>query len=78
MNNYPGWLADMISENNLGVVVKPDSPEDFAEGLIALADNPALRSQCGKNARKFAEENFSRDRLANQFVEFLEKTMENK
>ena len=72
LNNYPGWLADMIQDNKLGVVVRPDSSEEFADGLMALADNPVLREECGKNARKFAETHFSRDMLANDFVEFLE------
>lgn len=72
LNNYPGWLADMINENKLGVVVPPDNPEAFADGLIRLMDNEDFRRQCGKNARKFAEEKFSRDMLADHFVDFLE------
>lgn len=72
LNNYPGWLADMIIENKLGIVVKPDDPEDFANGLISLLDNESNRIQYGLNARKFAESNFSRKLLADQFVDFLE------
>lgn len=74
LNNYPGWLADMITENNLGIVVEPDKPEAFADGIVKLMDNPALRKQCGENSRKFAEKNFSRDLLSERFVKFLEKT----
>ena len=77
LNNYPGWLADMIQDNKLGMVVRPDSSEEFADGLMALADNPVLREECGKNARKFAETHFSRDMLANDFVEFLENLLHN-
>ena len=77
LNNYPGWLADMIQDNKLGMVVRPDSSEEFADGLMALADNPVLREECGKNARKFAETHFSRDMLANDFVEFLENLSHN-
>ena len=62
----------MINENKLGVVVPPDNPEAFADGLIRLMDNEDFRRQCGKNARKFAEEKFSRDMLADHFVDFLE------
>lgn len=72
LNNYSGWLADMIIENKLGIVVKPDDPEDFANGLISLLDNESNRIQYGLNARKFAESNFSRKLLADQFVDFLE------
>lgn len=72
LNNYPGWLADMITENKLGIVVPPNDPEAFANGLITLMDNDNFRRQCGLNARKFAEANFSREMLADRFVDYLE------
>lgn len=73
LNNYPGWLADMIQEHCLGVVVPTDDPQAFAKGLISLLDNNDLKVQCGKNARTFAEEHFSRNLLADKFVAFLEE-----
>jgi len=72
LNNYPGWLADMITTNNLGIVVPPDDAVEFAKGLIRLADDCELRKTCGNNARKFAESNFSREKLSNEFVSFIE------
>lgn len=74
LNNYPGWLADMIQKNDLGIVVPPDDAQAFANGLIKLIDNDNYRIKAGINARKFAENNFSRTDLANEFVAFLEKT----
>ena len=73
LNNYPGWLADMITENELGIVVKPENPEDFANGLIYLVDHPEKREEFGKNARSLAKREFDRERLSNSFVDFLEK-----
>ena len=78
LNNYPGWLADMIAENRLGIVVRPDDPEDFANGLITLLDNEGNRAQYGRNARKFAEAFFSRELLADQFVNFIEDVAANR
>jgi len=72
LNNYPGWLADLIKENNCGVVVEPDNPEAFAEGLIYLADNPPQRELFKKNARALAEKVFAREKLAIKFVDFIE------
>ena len=72
LNNYPGWLADMITENELGIAVKPEDAKAFALGLIELADNKDLREKYGKNARMFAEHNFSREQLAEKFAQFLE------
>ena len=73
INNYPGWLADMIGADNCGIVVAPDSPEEFAEGLIKLADNPDARAEYGKNARALAEREFDRDVLSDKFSDFLEQ-----
>lgn len=72
INNYPGWLADMIKENECGIVVDPDNPIAFADGLLLLADDSSFRKRCGNNARKLAEKSFNRAKLAEQFVNFLE------
>lgn len=72
LNNYPGWLADIIQKNELGIVVSPDNPQAFADGLIRLIDNDEYRIRCGINARRFAIKNFSRKKLSDKFVAFLE------
>lgn len=76
LNNYPGWLADMIQENNCGLAVPPNDPQAFANALVNLADNPTLRVEMGKNARQLAQSQFSREDLANKFVDFLETQQE--
>lgn len=72
LNNYPGWLANMIHANNCGLAVPPNDPQAFANALVNLADNPTQREQMGQNARQLAEAHFSREDLANKFVDFLE------
>lgn len=76
LNNYPGWLADLITHNRCGVVVEPDDPVKLAEGLIFLADNPDVRKKLGVEARKLAESSFSRDLFGKEFVQFIEDTYE--
>lgn len=78
VNNYPGWLADMININNCGIAVEPEKPEVFADAIIKMADNPDLRDACGKNGRALAEREFARDLLGEKFVSFLEKTYQSK
>ena len=73
LNNYPGFLADHITKSNCGLVVPPDDPEAFANALIQLADSPEKRKELGINARKLAEESFSRNKLSSVFVDFLTK-----
>jgi glycosyltransferase involved in cell wall biosynthesis len=74
VNNYPGWLADMINENKCGIAVEPEKPEIFADAMIQMADHPELRKEYGENGRALAEKEFARDLLGAKFVEFLEKT----
>jgi len=72
LNNYPGWLADLISEHQCGIAVPPTDPEAFADALCRLADDPEARLEMGRNARVLAEAQFGREALAKQFVDFLE------
>ncbi len=72
INNYPGWLADMITENRCGVVVEPDNAQAFADALIDLVDNPHLGNY-SKNARSLAEREFNRSSLGAKFVSFIEE-----
>jgi len=74
VNNYPGWLAGMIQDNQCGVVVPPNNPVAFADALQRLAADPALRARQGANARRLAESQFSREQLASGFAETLERT----
>lgn len=73
LNNYPGWLAEMIKENQCGIAVPPGDAVAFAQGLIHLADNPELRKVYGKNSRDLAERSFSRQDLSDKFVDLLEE-----
>ena len=72
LNNYPGWLAGLITENECGIAVSPEDPDAFADALISLADNPDMRQRMGRNGRKLAEKKFARKMLADRLVSFLE------
>ena len=74
VNNYPGWLAELIHKHQLGIPVSPRDPGAFAKALIRLADQPALVASMGANARTLAESKFSRRLLADQWRQVLEAT----
>ncbi len=71
LNNYPGWLADMIKEHQCGMVCKPDDANDFANTVEKFV-NSNDRKKMGVNARKLAENEFSRNKLGDVFVQVLE------
>ncbi len=73
INNYPGWLAEIINENKCGIVVGPDDPESFANSLITLSEKNQEKIKMGLAARHLAETKFDRQKLADEFVSWLEK-----
>lgn len=72
LNNYPGWLAELISENECGIAVPPRDASAFADALEALADDPGHRALMGRKARELAEREFDRDILGERFVAVVE------
>ena len=73
--NYPGWLADIITESQCGVVIPPGDPAAFADSLEFLADHPDERKKMRHHARVLAERRFDRNCLAAQFVDWIERVM---
>lgn len=77
LNNYPGWLAEMITEQDIGKVVDPENPEDFAEALKLLSKDRTRLKEMSINARTFAEKQFNREKLALEFEKALTQTLRN-
>ncbi len=73
LNNYPGWLADMIQGRDCGLAVNPDDPVAFVDAIVYLREDKQRLSQMGLNARKLAQDKFSRDHLGSLVVSVLEK-----
>ena len=72
LNNYPGWLADMIRDNECGLPVPPEDPKAFADALEWAAANRDKLAEMGKNGRALAERAYNREKLAEKFVATLE------
>ena len=72
LNNYPGWLAELIEKYRCGIFVPPDNAETFANRLEWATNNREKLKDMGGNARILAETKFNRDALSNQFVKWLE------
>lgn len=69
--NTPGWLSELVEQNEAGVAVRPADPDDLAEKVVFLRDNPELVRRYGENARRLAETEFARDRLAERLEQVL-------
>lgn len=74
LNNYPGWLAGMIEKHQCGFIVPPDNPQAFADALEQATSNKKKLTQMGIYAHKLAENQFNREHLTENFVNWLEGT----
>jgi glycosyltransferase involved in cell wall biosynthesis len=72
VNNYPGWLAGLITEHRCGIVVPPGNTSAFADALQSLAADSAGRRAMGAAARSLAQKEFARPLLAGRFIATLE------
>lgn len=72
VNNYPGWLAEMIAKHRCGLVVPPDDAEAFASALEYASAHREELVEMGLAARRLAKEEFDRDLLANRFCNLIE------
>ncbi len=75
LNNYPGWLADIITRSECGYAIPPDDPSAFAEALIHAADHPEERAKMGARGLQVARSEFDRSRLSGEFVRWLESAL---
>jgi glycosyltransferase involved in cell wall biosynthesis len=69
-----GWIAELVRDNECGINVDPDLPEDIASALRLFVENPDLAKKMGKNALQLAKTEFSRDSLSNKFLKGIQQT----
>jgi glycosyltransferase involved in cell wall biosynthesis len=71
VNNYPGWVADMITKNGCGIAVAPDNAPALADALQNCQRRRAELPEMGRRGRDLAEREFSRDLLADRWVDTI-------
>ena len=72
LNNYPGWLAQIITDNACGFAVPPDNAAAFADALEQAADDRLALKDMGQRSRALAKENFNRQILADKWMDWVE------
>jgi len=65
--------AAMIEEAGAGLIVPPGDSIGFINSVLALLDDPDLRSRMGVAARKHAERTFSLDNVVPKFLDILRR-----
>ncbi|WP_412971520.1 glycosyltransferase family 4 protein [Glaciecola sp. MF2-115] len=71
LNNYPGWLANLITENECGFAIEPENAFAFANALESANKNREALSRMGANALSLAKRDFNRHILADKWVAWV-------
>ena len=70
--NSPGWLRELVESNEAGLYARPGDGAHLAECVRYLRDHPEVAKTYGQNARRLAEQQFDRNKLAAQLLCVLE------
>lgn len=73
INNYPGWVANLITEHHCGFTVPPDNATFFADTLERISSTRDMLTLMSQNARHLAESEFGREQLSDIFCNLLEE-----
>ncbi len=66
-----GGAPDAVLDGETGWVVRGGAPEDAADRIVALLQDPALRRRMGERGRAWVEERWRWDLLADRLRELL-------
>ena len=74
--NRTTWLEPWLERYGCGIVCKSDAPgQKMADAIRGLAGDRERLRKMGRGARLLAEEVFSRDKLATEYLEVLEEVL---
>jgi glycosyltransferase involved in cell wall biosynthesis len=60
-----------IEQGKCGLYFEPENAEELAKQVILISSDANLAKQLGENGRKYVNEKFNRDAIANKFLEQL-------
>ena len=66
INNYPGWIADEISNKKCGFFVNPTKKKSFVDAVLKVKNNPVLHKEMKKNCTLISEK-YDRSKLAEKW-----------
>lgn len=70
--NFNGWIREMTESNRCGFYANPLKPKEIIPILKKFVKDPALTSCYRQNARKLAEDQFSKKIIINKLIEILQ------
>jgi len=68
-----GVSRKLVEDAKCGVYIEPENPNDFAEKIISYKVNDPIIKIQGDSGYQFAKSHFDRDKLALQYLKYLEE-----
>lgn len=70
--NFEGWVKELILRNECGLYHPPNDHQQLLDNLISFIQSPSLLETYQRNARILAEEHFERNKLLEDWLEYLQ------
>ena len=67
-----GVIRQVVETAKCGLFAEPGNPKTLANAIYALANDPVKSRAMGMNGRKYLEDNFSREKIAEKLVNLCE------
>ena len=66
-----GELKQILESNQCGVFTHAGNVQEFADAILRLSESPSLCEEIGRNARRFIEENLTKEVGTRKYVEVI-------
>lgn len=63
-----GETVDLIESNQCGIAIRPECPEELADAVVKLADDPGLARLMGAQGRTLVSEKYSWESIVDRFL----------
>lgn len=70
--DYQSQLRKVLEESKSGYCVEPENPEELAKTILLMRKNIKETKVMGENARKYAEDNISKENSVNAYIRIIE------
>jgi len=72
-----GVIREVVEAAGCGIIAQPGNPAALVESIKTLAADPGRSRKMGLEGRKYLEEHFSRDKIAEKLLDLLTETARN-
>ena len=73
-----GGIPELMEDGKTGFLVEQGNSDELIEKISFLIDNPNEAKKMGQHGKEFVEENFSWEKLATEFLDFVKDTIKQK